>query len=430
MNPPKPSPQLHQQPKGPRHRTATGTLPDLAPDDLQSLVSIVLEATPGSARPDIPNGAQLTVRGLERALQQAYRAFKVESSFWAKTKGRTTTTTAVKNELKAVARAAGNLAKQLQTLTPEARWRIGALATDWAWHRPFKGSHTEFMFPRNLMEMGLEDSLKNVREHNEGLDPWDWDGVPVQDVEFLEFHAEGLADQHLEPWWPNQLHGLAMLLERASQSVLRTEAEPTATTQIAGPRELAGLRRKESANGILGGYPVLLLLRELESILDAAAPKPDLLSSLTSPSGVPRIGDLPCAASSDESATDQPHKPTHSTSPLKKLISIMLITSSGQENIQDLLRDPLEKHKAGWVPLHSPDPSLWRSYRTTALLMQDYLTRQDFEDESEPTRFRLQQSLARLEDLVSRAPVQGSKFRMPGSRPLPPGRTILSGVVR
>lgn len=436
MTPSKPSSRPIQDPQNSRGQSSRGETPVLAPGDLKRLVNIVLEATPGVTWPEAPNGARLTLLGLERAIQQAYGAFKVELSFWTKSRGRETVTTAVKRELKAAARVAGKLAEQLRNLTPEARWRIGALATDWAWHKSFKGSKSASMFPKNLMELGLEAALRRAQEHNEGLAPWDWDGVPVQDVEFLAFHAEGLADPSLEPWWPNQLQGLVALLDRASQPVLRTETEGAIPASTAGPRELAGVRRKGSEEGILGGYPVLLLIRECEAILQAVAPKPDLVESLNSSSNTPRFGDLSCAPSNGEPTSnpptsDSPTKSIDSAPHLKNLVSMMLTAVTGKENILDLLRDPFDKHKDGWIPPHSPDPYLWMTYRTAVLLMQDFLTRPDIKDVScALTLARLQKQVTDMEDLVSRAPEQGSRFRMPGSRPLPPGRTILSGVVR
>ncbi|MBI4914033.1 MAG: hypothetical protein HY823_14980 [Acidobacteria bacterium] len=407
-----------------------------ATDDLKKMVCIVLDATPGGSRPEAPNGAQLTLAGIERAILAACGAFKIESAAWSKSRNRETVTTAVKRELKSAARTAGNLAEQLRNLTPEARWRIGALASDWAWQKPFEGSRTEYMFPKSLMELGLEKAQKRAQEHNKGLEKSDWDGVPQQDVEFLKFHAEGLADPRLEPWWPSQLQGLETLLELASQPFFNPEtgvdeptpdAEATRTPEpisTAGPREFIGVRKKESAKGLLGGYPVLLLIRECEAILQAAAPKPNLLESLNTPLGVPKYGDLYCAS-------HPPTKGIHPTRYLKKLVWTVLTSLTGKEPGLDLMRDPMEKHKTGWAPPHSPDPFLWLSYRTAVLLMQDLRTRTDLDTISRgPAQSRLQMMISGLEDLVSRAPAQGSEFRMPGSRPLPPGRTFLSGVVR
>lgn len=420
MNPSKPPLRSDRRPQPFGIPTASAGLQDLSPDYLKRLMSIVLVAAPSSARPETPNGAQLTRAGIERAIQAAFNAFKVEWSAWVKPIGSKSVTTAVNTELKLAAEGAKELADRLQKLTPEARWRIGALATDWAWHKPLKGIRSKIQDSKNLMELGLERVLQPARKHNVDIEEWEWDGAPEQDVVFLALHAEGLANPNLEHWWVNHLRGLAYILDQAAEP----DINKTYQTSKAGPSELRGLRRRKSAEGLRVGYPVWLLIRECEAILNAAAFKQLLLESLVDSNDRPRIGDL-------SSSIGPAAKSTTSSRHLKKLVRTFVTALTGKENILDLLRNPMEKHKAGWVPPYFPDPYLWLSYRTAALLQDDFLTRADLQTKScAMTQTRLERLVSELEDMISRAPAQGSQIRMPGSRPLQPGRTILSGVVR
>jgi hypothetical protein len=275
--------------------------------------------------PELSDGTCLSRSGAKQAIDRAARAFNFEATLHQKA----STPDVVSSGLADVAMKAQELANLLISLSQEARWRLATLPSVDLWPRSVGDSKLRYPNPFRMEPNQAEGLFRNIS---------------VEDSQFLHLRIGELipslsGSNPEESKWNHDLLELAEVFQKAAI------ATP-------GPGERRGARRRSNEFGAIGGFPLLLLIRECDSIL-CAADRTQFGSDLRKGMWAGRN-------------SHRYHRG------LKPFADAIFRYATGFDALRSLDR-PFKEYSNSMNPHLDPHPYAWRSFRIAALRRMDYL---------------------------------------------------------